>query len=59
VGPIWPVGAWDGRSTVKWRAPATVGITGEVAGRNTYREWVCRVRERAVKLKGYINWTRT
>jgi hypothetical protein len=35
------------------------GITSEVAGRNRWREWVCRVREGAVKLKSYINWTIT
>jgi hypothetical protein len=35
------------------------GIAGEVAGCNRWREWVCRVCDGAVKLKGYINWTRT
>jgi hypothetical protein len=24
VGPIWPVGAWNSRSAVRWRVPASV-----------------------------------
>jgi hypothetical protein len=35
------------------------GITGEAAGRNRERGWVCCAREGTVKLKRYNNWTRT
>jgi hypothetical protein len=57
VGPIWPEGAWDGRSTTRWRAPATRKIAGEAAGRNRRRGWVRCAREDMVKLKSYNNWT--
>jgi hypothetical protein len=59
VGPICPEGTWDGRSTARWRAPATVGIAGEAAGFNREMEWVCCARESIVKLKSYNNWKRT
>jgi hypothetical protein len=58
VGPIWPEGAWDGRSTARWRAPAAGEIAGEAAGCNRRRGWVRCVREDMVKLKSYNNWTR-
>jgi hypothetical protein len=32
VGPIWPEGAWDGRSTARWRAPAAVGSPVRLPG---------------------------
>jgi hypothetical protein len=35
------------------------GITGEAAGCNRERGWVCCAREGTVKLKSYNNWTRT
>jgi hypothetical protein len=59
VGPIWPEGAWNGRSTTRWWAPAAGKIAGEAAGGNREREWVCCAREGTVKLKSYNNWTRT
>jgi hypothetical protein len=38
-GSIWPMGAWTGRSVVRWRAPAAVrsparpmGVIGEGKG---------------------------
>jgi hypothetical protein len=32
VGPIWPEGAWDGRSTTRWRAPVAVGSPARLLG---------------------------
>jgi hypothetical protein len=32
VGPIWPEGAWDGRSTARWWAPAAVGSPARLSG---------------------------
>jgi hypothetical protein len=32
VGPIWPEGAWDGRSMARWRAPAAVGSPARLSG---------------------------
>jgi hypothetical protein len=32
VGLIWPEGAWDGRSTARWRAPAAVGSPARLSG---------------------------
>jgi hypothetical protein len=58
VGPIWPEGAWDGRSTTRWQAPAAGEIAGEATGRNRRRGWVRCAREDMVKLKSYNNWTR-
>jgi hypothetical protein len=32
VGPIWPVDAWGGRSTARWRAPTAVGSPARLPG---------------------------
>jgi hypothetical protein len=58
VGSIWQEGAWDGRSTARWRAPTVGEIAGEAAGRNRRSGWVRCAREDMVKLKSYNNWTR-
>jgi hypothetical protein len=53
VGSIWPVGAWVGRSTVRWRALAAVwslGVPRKV-------KVVPCARGEAVKLVNYINLT--
>jgi hypothetical protein len=47
VGPIWPEGAWGGRSTARWRALAAVrsparlpsAIGGGDGGITFVREW--------------------
>jgi hypothetical protein len=32
VGPIWPKGAWGGRSTARWRALAAVRLPSAIGG---------------------------
>jgi hypothetical protein len=32
VGPIWPEGDWDGRSTARWWAPTAVGSPARLPG---------------------------
>jgi hypothetical protein len=59
VGPIWLEGAWKGRSTARWRAPAVGEIAGGAAERDWRRGWVRCACEDMVKLKSYNNWTRT
>jgi hypothetical protein len=47
VGPIWAEGAWDGRSTARWRAPTAVGSPARLPG--AIGEWngcVVFMRER-------------
>jgi hypothetical protein len=58
VGSIWPEGAWKGRSTARWQAPAAGEIAGEAVGRNRRRGWVCCACVDMVKLKSDNNWTR-
>jgi hypothetical protein len=55
---IWPVDAWDGRSTAGGGLRGGE-IAGEANGCNRRGEKVCRARGEVAELKSYTNLTRT
>jgi hypothetical protein len=55
VGSIWPVGAWVGRSTARWRALAAVWSPARPLGIMGKAKMVPCARGKAVKLVNYTN----
>jgi hypothetical protein len=58
-GPIWPIGAWDGRSTVRWRVHAAARSLVGASGRDRRRRGARGVCGEVAKLMNYNNLIET